>query len=197
MACQVKLLRLLQEGEYHPLGSDTPRAGDTRIVAATNRDLERLMAEGTFRKDLYYRLHAHRAHIPPLRERLEDVPLLLELFFEEAARFLQKKKPAYPPELVNYLATYHFPGNVRQLKAMVFDAVARHKGGVLPMATFRESIDTNPLAAEPAPLQSPEMKRWLTLAGRFPTLKEVEECLSWRHWPFPAGTRGRRRPCLA
>ncbi len=68
MACQVKLLRLLQEGEYHPLGADQARVTDTRIVAATNRDLESLMAEGKFRKDLYYRLHAHRAHIPPLRD---------------------------------------------------------------------------------------------------------------------------------
>ncbi len=190
MACQVKLLRLLQEGEYHPLGADQARVTDTRIVAATNRDLESLMADGKFRNDLYYRLHAHRAHIPPLRERPEDVPLLLELFFEEAARFLQKKKPAYPPELVNYLATYHFPGNVRQLKAMVFDAVARHKGGVLPMAAFKESLDAGPLAAENTSLQSPEMKRWLSQSGRLPTLKEMEECLIAEALHLSGGNQG-------
>ncbi|HEY6872319.1 MAG TPA: sigma-54 dependent transcriptional regulator [Geobacteraceae bacterium] len=189
-ACQVKLLRLLQDGEYHPLGSDAPRAGDARIVAATNRDMESLMAEGKFRKDLYYRLYAHRAHIPPLRERPEDIPLLLEQFLQEAARFLHKKKPAYPPDLHRYLAAYHFPGNVRELRSMVFDAVARHKGGVLSTAAFRESIGHNPPPAPSASRACPEIKEWLQLSGRIPTLREMEECLVAEALNISGGNQG-------
>lgn len=177
LACQVKLLRLLQEGEYHPLGSDVPRTVDTRIIAATNCDLESLMVEGKFRKDLYYRLRAHRAHIPPLRERPEDIPLLLEAFIQEAARLLDKKTPSYPPDLLNYLATYPFPGNIRELKTMIFDAVARHKGGVLSIAPFRELNQGNSSLPSPGYRQAPDMKQWLKQAGCFPTLKEMEVCL--------------------
>ncbi len=190
MACQVKLLRLLQEGEYHPLGSDAPRRSGARIVAATNRDLEGLMAEGKFRKDLYYRLHAHRVHIPPLRERPEDIPLLLELFLQEAAQFLGKKKPAYPPDLHSYLAAYHFPGNVRELKSMVFDAVARHQGGVLSTAAFRESIENTPTPVPPVSRTCPGIREWLQLAGRFPTLKEMEECLVAEALNVSGGNQG-------
>jgi len=96
-ASQVKLLRLLQEGEYFPIGSDRGVQSRARIVVATNQNLDRLMAEGSFRRDLYYRLCSHRVEIPPLRERLEDIPLLLEAFLEKASLALHKAKPAYRP----------------------------------------------------------------------------------------------------
>src|SRR5690606_23153703 len=83
---QIKLLRLLQEGEYFSLGSDTPRKAKCSFIFATNHNLEINRQQGTFRKDLYYRLKAHHLEIPPLRERKEDLPLLLETFLAEAAR---------------------------------------------------------------------------------------------------------------
>lgn len=140
LASQVKLLRFLQEGEYLPLGSDTPRRASVRIVAATNHDLEAMQARGAFRKDLYFRLCAHRIHIPPLRERKEDIPLLLDFFLEESARSMGKRKPTPPEELSVFLSTYHFPGNVRELRAMIYDAVSTHRAGKLSMAPFKKVL---------------------------------------------------------
>ncbi len=140
-ASQVKLLRLLQEGEYFPLGSDRPKRLHARVIVATHNDLSARQAEGTFRRDLYYRLAMHQLRIPPLRERRGDLPLLLDHFLEEAARSLGKKKPAIPKELPLLLATYRFPGNVRELKAMVLDAVSLHKERVLSMDQFKKAIE--------------------------------------------------------
>ena len=139
-ASQVKLLRLIQEGEYFPLGQDETRTSDARIVAATNRNISRLLETGDFRKDLNYRLRTHRIYIPPLRERLDDIPLLVEHFLEEAARSLDKKKPTPSPELFTLLKTYSYPGNIRELQSMIIDAVSRHKSGVLPLQAFRAHI---------------------------------------------------------
>ena len=139
-ASQVKLLRLLQEGEYFPLGRDKPRKSDARIVAATNRNLSRLLETGEFRKDLNYRLRTHRIYVPPLRERLDDIPLLVTHFLEEAAQTLGKKKPTPTPELITLLKTYSFPGNIRELQSMIIDAISRHKSGVLSLQAFRSHI---------------------------------------------------------
>jgi two-component system response regulator HydG len=174
---QVKLLRLLQEGEYFPLGSDTAVLSRARIIVATNQHLEGLMCAGTFRKDLYYRLCAHHVHIPPLRERVEDIPLLLEEFLRDATRTLHKTKPSYRPELLTHLAAYNFPGNVRELRSMVFDAMTRHEGGNLSMASFRQTVGRNPLPAGSAPAPQQDTDRDFHLTGRFPTLKEIEEFL--------------------
>ncbi|MGE5239713.1 MAG: sigma-54 interaction domain-containing protein [Chloroflexota bacterium] len=169
---QVKLLRLLQEQTYYPLGSDAPKQSNARILVATNRDLERLMSEGRFRKDLYYRLIAHHVTIPPLRERKEDIPLLLDHFLGKSSYALGKKKPTPPAELITLLTAYDFPGNVRELEALVTDAVARHRSGVLSMDRFREVVGREPhtgdLSGEDVPLE---------ISTRFPTLKEAEEFL--------------------
>ncbi len=142
-ASQVKILRLLQEGEYFPLGRDKPRKSDARIVAATNRNLSRLLETGEFRKDLNYRLHTHRIYIPPLRERLDDIPILVAHFLGEAAKSLEKKIPTPPPELETLLKTYDFPGNIRELQSMIIDAVSRHDSGILSMQAFRQHINRN------------------------------------------------------
>ena len=139
-ASQLKLLRLIQEKEFHPLGDDIPRKFRARLVSAANRSLEELMEQGRFRKDLYYRLMTHHIHVPPLRRRPEDLPMLVNHFLERAAEEFGKKKPTAPPELFGLLAGYHFPGNVRELQAIVFDAVSRHQSGVLSMEKFREHI---------------------------------------------------------
>ncbi|MBI5640602.1 MAG: sigma-54-dependent Fis family transcriptional regulator [Nitrospirae bacterium] len=177
-ASQVKLLRLIQEQKYFPLGSDIPRQTNTRIVVATNHDIQDLLRSGRFRRDLYYRLRAHHINIPALRERREDIPLLLDYFLDEAAGTLQKKSPSYPPELVTLLSNYHFPGNVRELQAMVFDAVARHRSGMISMESFREVIKQDLASEQISPKQGVEFADFLSgITGRFPTLKEAEDYL--------------------
>jgi DNA-binding NtrC family response regulator len=137
---QVKLLRLLQEAKYYPIGADTPKLTDARIVVATNSDIEARQKDGNFRKDLYYRLQAHHIHIPPLRDRKDDIPILVEHFLTKAGNSLNKKRPTPPRELMSLLRNYQFPGNVRELEGMIFDAVSRHKSGILSMESFKDKI---------------------------------------------------------
>jgi len=137
---QVKLLRLLQEGEYFPLGSDRPKRLKARVIVATHQDLAAKQASGGFRRDLFYRLRTHQIQVPPLRERKEDIPLLLEHFLGEAAHALGKKKPTPPKELSLLLRTYRFPGNVRELQGMVYDAVSIHRDRILSMDSFLKVI---------------------------------------------------------
>lgn len=138
---QVKLLRLLQEGEYFPLGSDLPKRLKARVVVATHQNLPEKERSGVFRRDLYYRLRTHQVQLPALRERRGDIALLLDHFLDEAARALGKKKPTPPKGLAQYLATYCFPGNVRELKALVYDAVSVHRDRMLSMETFVKSVE--------------------------------------------------------
>jgi DNA-binding NtrC family response regulator len=140
MASQVKLLRLIQEGEYYPVGGDIPRHSRARIICSTHQNLLKKEKELTFRKDLYYRLHTHHINLPPLRERKDDIPLLLDYFIRYSCKATGKKIPFYPKELATLLAAYHFPGNIRQLKSMVYDAVATHRTGTLSMNTFEKII---------------------------------------------------------
>jgi DNA-binding NtrC family response regulator len=172
---QVKLLRLLEEREYYPLGSDVSRRADARVICATHNHPTELLSAKTLRKDLYYRLTGHHVHVPPLRERPEDLPLLVEHFLEEAARSLGKKKPTPPPELFTLLAAYGFPGNVRELKMLIHDAVARHRSGVLSMDSLRKAI--GPAGPSDAGLAAAGGDASLSIPGRFPTLKEAEEFL--------------------
>ncbi|MBI2412589.1 MAG: sigma-54-dependent Fis family transcriptional regulator [Deltaproteobacteria bacterium] len=185
---QVKLLRLLQEQKYYPLGSDVPKGSDVRIVVATNRDLQKLIADGKFRKDLYYRLRAHQVQIPPLRERAGDIALLLNSFLADAAAEMGKRKPTAPPELATLMSTYHFPGNVRELQAMVYDAVARHKGGVLSMESFKDIIGYERAFKETAVHASEEQAPFGP--DGFPTLKEMEERLITRALEISNGNQG-------
>ncbi len=175
---QLKLLRLLQEHEYFPLGSDVPRRSDARIIVSTNQDLHALMESGTFRKDLYYRLRIHHVHIPPLRERKNDIPLLVEYFIEQAAQSLEKKKPTPPPELFTLLRAYHFPGNIRELQGIVFDAVSKHTSGKLSLDVFRNTIfehHTGTIAEEPERYE--HHKPDITFGEELPTLKELDMLL--------------------
>ncbi len=191
-ASQVKLLRLLQEREYYPLGSDLPRQTDTRIIVSTNRDLPDLIKSGKFRRDLYYRLKAHQIEIPPLRERKEDIPILLEHFLTEAAESMHKPKPAYPPELLTLLSAYHFPGNVRELRSMVYDALATHRKGILSMERFREAImkESTVTDRETPPGSLPRDDCLVSVFGRFPTLKEVEDFLIAEAMRLSKGNQG-------
>ncbi len=176
---QVKLLRLLQEREYYPLGSDIRKISDARIVVATNRPLEDLIKDPQFRQDLYFRLRTHHIDLPPLRERRGDIPLLLDAFIQEAATQLNRPAPGYTQELIDLLSAYHFPGNIRELESMVIDAVSRTIADTLDIEIFRQAI------GEFKPLPAGEAGEMSTVKGRLddlldvesPTLKEMNQLL--------------------
>jgi DNA-binding NtrC family response regulator len=175
---QVKLLRLLQEGAYYPLGADRPRQSRARVVVATNRDVVQDMHAGTFRTDLYYRLRAHHVQIPPLRARRDDLPLLVTHGLAKAAAALHKPVPTPPLALYQLLNTYAFPGNIRELEAMVFDAVARHQGGNLALQAFKDAMEAGRrlFAGQPgATPVPPSQGAWD--AAPLPTLQEAENAL--------------------
>ncbi|MFZ5762169.1 MAG: sigma-54-dependent transcriptional regulator [Thermodesulfobacteriota bacterium] len=177
---QVKLLRFLEAREYYPLGSDLAKSSDARVLVATHQEVDALQREGLFRKDLYYRLRTHHVHIPPLRERKEDIPLLLDRFLAEAAREFDKKKPTYHQELVTLLKGYHFPGNVRELKAMVFDAVSNHPSRMLSAEAFRALMTKERLAGAGNLAAASEQggeSGWLAGLDQLPTIREATRLL--------------------
>jgi len=164
---QVKLLRLLQESEYFALGSDARRTFSARIITATNAELPNLIARKRFRTDLYHRLSTHLLHIPPLRQRLEDLPLLTRFFADEASCDLKKPCPKIHAGLCDRLNAYGFPGNIRELQSMIYDAVARDSTGNLDA----ECLD--------AYLQAhAELVEKIIRGGQaFPQLRETEDWL--------------------
>jgi DNA-binding NtrC family response regulator len=172
LGSQVKLLRLLQDGKYYPIGSDTVKLTDARIIVATNQDLDVMQQKGSFRKDLYYRLRAHHVHIPPLRHRKEDIPLLVDHLLERAAAILGKKKPTPPRELSPLLENLPFPGNIRELEGIVVDLVSRHKSGVLSIASIRGRMA--PAVTLEVLSEIEESDQPLAFGEQMPTLKEAE-----------------------
>ena len=120
---QAKLLRVLQEGEFEPVGSSQTRAVDVRVIAATHRDLRQMVLEGRFREDLFYRLHVFPVRLPPLRERVEDIPSLVDVFAERFARRMGRVASPASEESIRRLQAYRWPGNVRELQNVVERAV--------------------------------------------------------------------------
>jgi DNA-binding NtrC family response regulator len=175
---QVKLLRLLQEREYYPVGADLISTSTARIVLATNVNLQERIKEGRFRRDLYYRLCSHQIRIPALRERREDIPLLLVSFIEESARHFGRSVPDVSPDLVKALTEYDFPGNVRELQARVSDAVARHEDGMLSLDDF-PGISVAAPQRSTGPFVAPTGVHAgiYSLFGRLPTFREIEDYL--------------------
>jgi len=176
-ASQVKLLRLLQEHEYYPLGVDEPKFTDALIIVATNLDLFELKETGKFRKDLFYRLNVHHIQPLPLRKRIDDLPLLIEHFLNEAADSLQKAKPTIPGELITLLSTYHFPGNIRELKAMIFDAVSMHKSRILSTDSFKKAIEKGRSLIQNEIVENIPEQSLVNFSMHLPTLKQVQDLL--------------------
>ncbi len=170
---QVKLLRLLEDRTYYPVGADLVAHTDARIVAATNKTIEELQRDDNFRKDLFFRLRTHHVHIPPLRERKEDVPLLIDFFIEQAADQLSKEPPTAPPQIATMASAYHFPGNVRELRGLIFDAVGRHQAGVLSLDSIRRATIGQHTAPKPDAGQSQK----IFFSDELPSLKEMEQAL--------------------
>ncbi len=138
-AVQVKLLRVLQEGEFEPLGGQTLSV-DTRVVAATNRDLEEEVKQGNFREDLFYRLNVIIITLPPLRQRLDDVPLLAEHFLAQYSLRNKKEIREITPEAMALLTSYYWPGNVRELENVIERAVVLTRDTVIRPADLPQSI---------------------------------------------------------
>ena len=148
---QPKLLRVLQEQEFERLGSNKLIHTDVRLIAATNRDLKQMVADREFRSDLYYRLNVFPIHLPPLRERPEDIPLLVKAFTFKIARRLGRNIDSIPAETLRLLSRMEWPGNVRELENVIERAVLLTRGSVLQLSLPEKSIETEPLAAEVLP----------------------------------------------
>jgi DNA-binding NtrC family response regulator len=174
---QVKLLRLLQENEYLPLGSDITQQSDARVIASTHADLWALKQQNKFRTDLHYRLRTHRVMIPPLRERKEDLPILCDHFLNKAAETLGKPKPDLAPGLSELLEYYDFPGNVRELQAMMFDAMAQHGAGRLGLVTFRAHMRRTREAEAGAPDAAARSQGSVSFGETLPTIKQATRML--------------------
>jgi two-component system nitrogen regulation response regulator GlnG len=144
---QVKLLRVLQDQQFQRVGSNEVIQADVRLVAATNRDLEAMVAAGTFRNDLYYRLNVYSIHLPPLRERREDIPELVAYFVRRFGRELGKEVRGTAPEAMALLEQYPWPGNVRELQSVLKQALLETTGPVLLPeflpAAFRKEVSAS------------------------------------------------------
>jgi DNA-binding NtrC family response regulator len=143
-ASQLKLLRLLQEREFLAIGSDLLKRTDAAFVFATNHELESLVRDGRFRRDLFYRIQTHHVQVPPLRERKADIPVLAKEFIREASLSLKITPPAFAEEVLEQLLQLNFAGNIRELEGILYDAVAQSDGGQLHLAGFSEPKSNEP-----------------------------------------------------
>ena len=161
---QPKLLRVLQEREFERLGSSRTIKTDARLVAATNRNLMHCVEEGTFRADLFYRLNVFPIQVPPLRERPEDIPLLVRHFVEHYARRINRVIDTIPSNAMEVLVRYPWPGNIRQLQNLIERSVIMSRGPVLrvPVAHLHSDTVANPGAAHPRTLEEAEREHILS-----------------------------------
>jgi transcriptional regulator with GAF, ATPase, and Fis domain len=157
---QLRLLRVLQEREFERVGDTTPIRTDVRVIASTNQNLEQLIATGEFRQDLYYRLNVVRMEVPPLRQRREDIPLLVDYFCGRFNRSLKKEITGVAPETMEILMRYPWPGNVRELENCIERAfIVCHDAVILPRhippEVAQHDTHKHPVAATPAGIPEP------------------------------------------
>jgi formate hydrogenlyase transcriptional activator len=164
---QPKLLRALQEREFERLGSNRTKQVDVRLVAATNRDLEKMMADREFRSDLYYRLNVFPIRIPPLRERPEDIPLLVRYFTQKYGRRMQKQIESIPAKAMKKLSTWHWPGNIRELENFIERSVILTRGTALqaPIAELGHNGRHAPVAGTREASERDEIVRFLKMTN--------------------------------
>jgi len=163
-ALQVRLLRAVQEHEVTPLGASAPARFDARIICATNRDLEREVTEGRFREDLFYRLNVIEVHLPPLRERREDIPLLARHFVKRTAREQAQDEKSIEPAAMTALINYAWPGNVRELQNAIERAFTLSGAAALDLDSLPPRV--RDAAGQAAAVRDPD--------GLRPTLEEIE-----------------------
>jgi DNA-binding NtrC family response regulator len=151
MALQAKLLRVLQEREFEPLGAERTQRVDVRVIAATNRDLKQLVAEDKFQEDLYYRLNVIPIQIPPLRERRDDIPVLIDHFVEKHRQRTGKRIDRVDEDVQAALQKYEWPGNVRELRNTVERAMVACDGPVITVKALPNATGVEPRPAMDAP----------------------------------------------
>ena len=159
---QNKLLRVLQEKRYERVGDDRTRQADVRVVAATNQDLKKAAAAGRFREDLFYRLNVFPIQVPPLRARMDDIPLLAKHFVELSARELKCAKPRLTRAAVTQLQSYDWPGNVRELRNVIERAVILARGGPLEFDLPISNQAAPPVLPIPGAAGNPAQAKFLT-----------------------------------
>jgi DNA-binding NtrC family response regulator len=178
---QIALLPLIQNKEYYPRGSNILKTTNARFIAATCKDLPTLVKERKFRNDLYHRLKIHHIQLPPLRERKDDIPLLVDYFLKKSAEILKKKKPYAPKELFILLSKYDFPGNIRELATMVYDALTVHESGPLSIDMFRNKIRGQGVELDiPTTSRNELIDKKVTFGEPFPNLKNLKKFISMR-----------------
>jgi two-component system response regulator PilR (NtrC family) len=140
LSMQVKLFRVLQEGKVRPVGSNEETEVDVRVIAATNKDLDKAIAAGEFREDLFYRLSVIPIQLPPLRERRDDIPLLARAFLERFRKAMEKPIGGISPEAMSLLESYDWPGNVRELENTLERSVALETGNMISVNVLPEKV---------------------------------------------------------
>lgn len=174
---QIKLLRLLQEREYYRLGSDALMKSDARIITASNADFTMLLSQGRFRRDLFHRLRSHHIHIPPLRERKDDIPLLIDHYLKTSSNSMRRSVPVIPEEVRTALEEYQYLGNVRELGNLIHNAVACNDSGTLAFKDFPGI--SSPETPDPQDFRILRDKQFHMHAifPRFPSMEAVEKLL--------------------
>ncbi len=170
LSFQAKLLRVLQEREFYPVGSDEPRRTNARVLAATHRNMEEMLANSQLREDLYFRLRVIEITVPPLRERRGDIPVLCEHILSKVAQEIDAQVPSVPDDVMAVLLSYDWPGNVRELENALTRAVVMAKGGALSLEhlalgarseTLEREIEAESLEA----IERSHVQRILSKAG--------------------------------
>ncbi|HEY0715897.1 MAG TPA: sigma 54-interacting transcriptional regulator [Polyangia bacterium] len=177
LSLQAKLLRVLQEQEFERLGGTRTIRVDVRLIAATNRDLGGMVAEGRFRSDLYYRLKVFPILMPPLRDRADDIPALVRFFIERHARRCHKLPPHVPDETMKSLCEYPWPGNIRELENLIERSVILSRGNALevPLGELRPSVVNAP-REEVMNVRTPLPVATLERVEREHILRALDEC---------------------
>ena len=173
---QVKILRLIQNKEIIPLGADNVSKVELQLIVATNQPLRKMVINGRFRKDLYFRIDTHHLQLPPLRERLDDLPILAAYFADRTAAKCYRPTPGISRELLKLLCGYSFPGNVRELQNLIEEGFISGNGS-LNIDAIRVKMEKHRVLAEDAAGSDTAMGRLLKKCVQLPSLKEADRCL--------------------
>jgi len=191
---QAKLLQVLQDGEFSRLGSESDVRVDTRIIAATNRNLEEAVKDGSFREDLYYRLNVVTVHLPPLRERMDAIPLLVDHFLQRNNEQYKKNMHHLSPETMKLFMQYHWPGNVRELENMVrrmvvlgneqavIEEIAESQKAARPTEESSENVDLASLGADFSDVDGIDLKAISRRAAQLAEKRVIERVLQQTRW---------------
>ena len=203
-ALQARLLRVLQDGTYEPIGATRTEKADVRVVTATNRDLDAMVAGGDFRSDLFYRINVIAVNLPPLRDRREDIPILVDHFVERYNRLKQKELSGVSPDVLELLMTHDYPGNIRELENIIEHAFVMCRSGTIRKRHLPPQLLPTPLPSGDAPTSLPEAERAFLLSvlernrwNRAATARElaIHKTTLWRKMkrleivPPPKGSR--------